>query len=305
MDYSALVHNVYQETATQTLGGQVANYIPELARVKPDYFGLALHTIDDQAYAAGDANLKFSIQSIVKVLALAMVYKEMDEVLWQRVGVEPSGDDFNSLTLLEVENGIPRNPFINAGALVVCDIMVSHWEHPKDFALQTIRQLANTEDIDFDDAVAASELKTGYRNMALIALMKSFGNIKNNIHTVLDLYFHLCSIAMTCTQLARSFTVLANEGRDIETQHNFLAAQQTRRLNALMQTCGMYNESGDFAFYVGLPGKSGVGGGIATVYPRKFSAVAWSPALNAKGNSVRGWHVLERLTTQLGESIFL
>lgn len=304
MDYSALIHNIYHECAHEPITGQVADYIPELAKVDPNQFGLCLATIEGESFSVGDAKTRFSIQSIVKVFLLAMVYQRVDEDLWQRVGVEPSGGAFNSLALLEFEAGIPRNPFINAGALVLVDIMLSEWLDPKAAGLAFVRRLANDDSIDFDEAVAASEAAFGHRNGALVALMKSFGNIKNDIFAVLDVYFHMCSIEMSCEQLARAFLVFANAGRDIETKQNILSSTQTRRINALMQTCGFYDESGDFAFHVGLPGKSGVGGGIAAVYPNKFAVVSWSPPLNAKGNSEKSLHALQRLTTQFGKTIF-
>ncbi|WP_298612699.1 glutaminase [uncultured Thiothrix sp.] len=304
MDYSALIHNVYKQCQREADEGKVASYIPELAKVDGSQFGICLATVDGKEYYVGDASTKFSIQSIVKVFALAMVYQKVDELLWTRVGVEPSGGPFNSLALLEFEQGIPRNPFINAGALVLTDILISKWEDPKQAVLAFIRKLANEPQIGFNEAVASSEATTGYRNGASVALMKSFGNINNDFFSVLDVYFHLCSVEMTCRELARAFLVFSNGGRDITTKQNILSARQVKRINALMQVCGFYDESGDFAFRVGLPGKSGVGGGMVAVYPGKFAVVVWSPPLNAKGNSVRGLSVLEKITTQLGDSIF-
>jgi glutaminase len=304
MDYSALIHNVYQQCKQEPNEGKVASYIPELAKVDGNQFGICLSAVDGREYPVGDASTKFSIQSIVKVFALAMVYQKVGEQLWERVGVEPSGGSFNSLALLEFEQGIPRNPFINAGALVLTDILISEWQDPKQAALDFIRKLADTPDIHFNEAVASSEASNGYRNGASVALMKSFGNITNDFFSVLDVYFHLCSIEMTCRELARAFLVFSNAGRDIESKQNILSARQVKRINALMQVCGFYDESGDFAFRVGLPGKSGVGGGMVAVYPNKFSVVSWSPPLNKKGNSARGLSVLEKITTQLGDSIF-
>lgn len=304
MDYSSLIHNVYKQCQQEPNDGHVASYIPELAKVDGSQFGVCLYTVEGKEYHVGDAETKFSIQSIVKVFALAMVYQRVGEALWERVGVEPSGGAFNSLALLEFEHGIPRNPFINAGALVLTDILISEWENPKEAVLDFIRKLAGTPDIYFNEEVALSEASCGYRNGASVALMKSFGNIHNDFFNVLDVYFHLCSIEMTCQELARAFLVFSNSGRDIDTKQNILSAKQAKRVNALMQVCGFYDESGDFAFRVGLPGKSGVGGGMVAVYPGKFAVVSWSPPLNAKGNSVRGLSVLEKITTQLGDSIF-
>lgn len=252
----------------------------------------------------GDAQTKFSIQSIVKVFSLALAYRLKGEALWQRLGVEPSGGAFNSLALLEFEQGIPRNPFINAGALVIADILVSHWVNPKYTLLAFVRQLASTPNIDFNLSVAASEAAHGHRNAALVQLMKSFGNIHNDPRDVLDVYFHICSIEMTCQELAQAFLVFAHGGQHPITEETILSLSQTKRMNALMQTCGFYDESGDYSFRVGLPGKSGVGGGVAAVHPGHYSVAVWSPPLNAKGNSARGIAALEQLTMQTGVSIF-
>lgn len=304
MDYSALIHNVYKQCQQEQNTGKVASYIPELAKVDGSQFGICLATVEGKEYHVGDAQIKFSIQSIVKVFALAMVYQRVGDDLWTRVGVESSGGAFNSLALLEFEHGIPRNPLINAGALVVTDVLISEWQNPKQAALDFIRKLADTPDIHFNEAVASSEASKGYRNGASVALMKSFNNIHNDFFNVLDVYFHLCSVEMSCRELARAFLVFSNSGRDIKSKRNVLSARQTQRINAVMQVCGFYDESGDFAFRVGLPGKSGVGGGMVAIYPGKFTIVVWSPPLNSKGNSVRGLSVLEKITTQLGDSIF-
>lgn len=232
----------------------------------------------------GDAQTKFSIQSIVKVFSLALAYRLKGEALWQRLGVEPSGGAFNSLALLEFEQGIPRNPFINAGALVIADILVSHWVNPKYILLAFVRQLASTPNIDFNLSVAASEAAHGHRNAALVQLMKSFGNIHNDPRDVLDVYFHICSIEMTCQELAQAFLVFAHGGQHPITGETILSLSQTKRMNALMQTCGFYDESGDYSFRVGLPGKSGVGGGVAAVHPGHYSVAItseWSPKMDS------------------------
>lgn len=302
--YATTLQSIYDEIVSQAISGKVADYIPELAKIAPTQFGISLCTPHGEVHNIGDANVKFSIQSIVKVFALAMAYQLKGETLWARLGVEPSGGPFNSLALLEFEQGRPRNPFINAGALVIADVLVSHWVNPKLALLTFVRQLANNPLIDFNLSVAASEAAHGHRNAALVHLMKSFGNINNSVNAVLDLYFHICSIEMTCQELAQAFLVFANDGVNPINQERVLNYSQTKRINALMQTCGFYDESGDYSFRVGLPGKSGVGGGIAAVHPEHYSIAVWSPPLNDKGNSARGIATLEQLTTRIGESIF-
>ena len=303
-DYKNTLDRIFNDISHQPLQGHTADYIPELAKVNPSQFGISLCHASGEIHNVGDAHTKFSIQSIVKVFSLALAYRLKGEALWQRLGVEPSGGAFNSLALLEFEQGIPRNPFINAGALVIADILVSHWVNPKYTLLAFVRQLANTSSIDFNLSVAASEATHGHRNAALVQLMKSFGNIHNDPRDVLDVYFHICSIEMTCQELAQAFLVFAHGGQHPITGEMILSLSQTKRMNALMQTCGFYDESGDYSFRVGLPGKSGVGGGVAAVHPGHYSVAVWSPPLNAKGNSARGIAALEQLTTQTGVSIF-
>lgn len=284
--------------------GEVASYIPELSKVDPGKYGVHICSIDGNNYSVGDSNEKFSIQSITKVFSASLAFSLLGDSIWKRVGVEPSGTSFNSLIHLELENGIPRNPFINAGALVVADILINELKDPKKEFLSFIQKISQQPSIKYNLAVAKSESEHGYRNAALVNFMKSCGNIKGDIQEVLDFYFHICSIEMTCAELAYSFLLYANQGKLITTQEKILSSSQTKRVNALMQTCGFYDETGEFSFKVGLPGKSGVGGGIAAVHPREYSVAVWSPRLNKKGNSVLGMKTLELLTTKSGLSIF-
>jgi glutaminase len=284
--------------------GEPASYIPELAHVNPESFGLCLSTIDNKQYCQGDAQEKFSIQSIAKVLSLSMAYKMLGGKIWERIGVEPSGTPFNSLVQLETDKGIPRNPFINAGALVICDILISELKNPQADFLNFVRDIADNPQLDYSHRIAESEKSVGYRNMALCYFIKSFGNIKNDPRDVLDFYFLLCSIEMTCVELSQTFLFLANEGRKTSDNKEVLTLSQAKRINAIMQTCGFYDESGEFAYEVGLPGKSGVGGGIIAISPKKYSIAVWSPRLNAKGNSYRGMKFLELFTTETASSIF-
>lgn len=284
--------------------GTVADYIPELSGVDRNKFGMHLVTIEGDEYGAGDNNERFSIQSITKVLLLARAQLEIGPELKKRVGVEPSGDPFNSLVQLEYEEGIPRNPMINAGAIVVCDVLVELLDDPKQDFLTFVRKLAGCQSIEFDSAVVESEASCAYRNRSIINLMKCFDNIRCDIDKVLDLYLHACSIAMSCRELAHAFTMFCNSGSLVQSGENILTLQSAKRINAVMQTCGLYDEAGEFAFRVGLPAKSGVGGGIAAVYPGQYAVTVWSPRLNKKGNSAAGFYALELLTEQTGRSIF-
>ena len=304
MDFQPAIDKVFKQIKNNNDPGRVADYIPELAHVNPDKFGVHLTTIDDKHYATGDSEEKFSIQSIAKVLSLTLAYRIEDDNLWKRMGVEPSGTPFNSLVLLEHDKGIPRNPMINAGAIVVCDILMDLFSNPKKELITFIRNISGNQEIDYSPAVAESEKTAGHRNASLIHLMKAFGNIQNDIDEVLDFYYYLCSIEMTCRELSRTFLFLADYGKCPYTNERVLTMSKSKRINAIMQLCGMYDEAGDFSFRTGLPGKSGVGGGIVAVYPDHYSIAVWSPRLNKKGNSYKGMKFLEKFTTETGTSIF-
>lgn len=304
MIYQGLIDGVYSDVQPFFGRGKVADYIPALARVRPDQLGIALQTLDGQTAVAGDSEIRFSIQSISKTFTLALAFALEGNDLWKRVGVEPSGNPFNSLVQLEFENGKPRNPFINAGALVVTDVLCRHYEDPKSVILNLIRSLAGSDDISFDEEVAASEKATGFRNQSLAWFLKSCGNLHSDVDTVLDVYFHQCSIAMNCRELSRAFLFLANHGVHPYTGEAMLTRSQAKRLNAILLTCGFYDQAGEFAFRVGMPGKSGVGGGVAAFIPGELAIAVWSPELNEYGNSVVGMQVLEWFTTRTGRSIF-
>jgi glutaminase len=299
-----VILNGINETATKAKDrGLIAAYIPELSTIALSKFGIHLIDINQNSYAAGDSDERFSIQSISKVLTLSMALGLIGETLWERINVEPSGDPFNHLSLLELENGVPRNPLINPGAIVVADILVSLLDNPKEEFLTFVRKLANDPSICYDKEVALSEKVIGYRNYAAANLLKSYENLVNDVETVLDFYFHQCSLTMSCCQLADTFFMFINHGK-CKRNHTFLTTRQVKRINAVMLTCGFYDEAGEFAFEVGLPGKSGVGGGIVALLPNKFCVATWSPGLNDKGNSKLGMLALERLTTQTELSIF-
>ncbi|NAY93240.1 glutaminase [Muricauda sp. JGD-17] len=302
-DFQSILDNIHKAARKQTAKGKVADYIPELSAVDPDKFGMTVLDSTKNVHSTGDAKENFSIQSISKVLALSMAMSHVGEKLWERVGVEPSGDPFNHLSLLEMENGIPRNPLINAGAIIVCDILVSRLENPTSAFLEYIRDIAGDSTIVYDEKVAKSEKRTGFRNYAAANLIKSFGNLENDVETVLDFYFHSCSLSMSCEQLVKVFYIFMNRGKCLRNNAH-LTLSQVKRINAIMLTCGFYDEAGEFAFEVGLPGKSGVGGGIVALLPNKFCVATWAPGLNEKGNSKLGMWALEKLTTETGLSIF-
>ncbi len=304
MNIKEIVESLYDKIKNIEDKGNLASYIPELEKVDPSLFGVHISTIDNLNFGVGNCYDKFSIQSIVKVLSLIMAYRLLGEKLWERVKVEPSGTAFNSLIQLEVENGIPRNPFINAGALVIADVLLSNLSNPKEDFLIFLKNLSNSKAVAYSERIATSEKKVGYRNAALCNFIKSFGNIENEPSEVLDFYFDLCSIEMSCEELSNVFLFLANDGYTLEGHKQILTRSQTKRINALMQTCGFYDESGEFAFKVGLPGKSGVGGGIVAVHPKQYAIAVWSPKLNAKGNSYKGMRFLEEFTTETELSIF-
>ena len=304
MDYQQILENIYRDILPYAKEGQQATYIPELAKVNPDQFGMCIHTIYGETAAIEQADTRFSIQSISKVFALAMCLSIKGDELWKRVGKEPSGTAFNSLIQLEVEKGIPRNPFINAGAIVMADILLSHLENPEADFLNFVRKVSGNETINYNESVATSERENGFLNAAITNLLKYHGTIDNDIESVLRFYFMMCSIEMSCRELSLAFLAFANHRRKFDYAGITLTSSQVKRMNAIMQTCGFYDEAGEFAYLVGLPGKSGVGGGIVAIYPLQYSVAVWSPRLNSKGNSVMGIKALELLTTETKESIF-
>ncbi|MBN8911524.1 MAG: glutaminase [Rhizobiales bacterium] len=302
----SVIQGIYTELLSRLGSGKVADYIPELAKVNPRRFGIAVATVDGDVHAVGDAEESFSIQSISKVFALTLALGTHGDALWKRVGREPSGSAFNSIVQLEHESGIPRNPFINAGAIVVCDAILAR-HRPKEAIgeiLRFVRALADDETVAIDPAVARSEQKTGFRNLALASYMRSFGNLHHPPELTLGVYFHQCAIAMSCRQLARAGLFLANGGCVPSTGFTVVSRERARRICALMLTCGHYDGSGDFAFRVGLPGKSGVGGGILAVAPNRASIAVWSPGLDKHGNSELGTLALQMLAERMGWSIF-
>lgn len=307
---AAVIHNeMLDEILAQVrplLGqGKVADYIPALASISGNKLGIAICTVDGQRFQAGDALDRFSIQSISKVLSLVAAMRQYDEQeIWQRVGKDPSGQPFNSLLQLEIEQGKPRNPFINAGALVVCDMLQSRLSAPRQRMLQIVRQLSGVQDIAYDPVVARSEFEHSARNAAISWLMKSFGNFHNDVATVLQNYFHYCALKMNCVELAQTFLFLAHQGHAPHLGEDVVSPMQARQINALMATSGMYQNAGEFAWRVGLPAKSGVGGGVVAIVPHEMAIAVWSPELDETGNSLAGVAALEQLTKRLGRSVY-
>ncbi len=307
MNYQEILQEIEIEIQPLFSQGKVADYIPALAEVDSHQFGMSITLFDGSCYSVGDADTLFSIQSISKVFTFTLALKYLGAELYKRVWREPSGNPFNSLVQLEYENGIPRNPFINAGAIAITDTLISHYKDDKralEEILAFIQSIADDATIGIDDVVATSEMDHAYRNLALTNLMKSFGNIDNNAITLVETYFSHCAIEMNAKMLSRAMLYLANHGIDPITKQAYITKTQAKRINAVMLTCGHYDASGDFAFRVGLPGKSGVGGGIVAVIPGKMGICVWSPALNEQGNSLIGTKALELFTTKTGLSIF-
>jgi glutaminase len=305
VELAPIIARIVEEMRTAPDRGQVASYIPSLAGVDPAQFGLAVITAEGETFVGGDADTGFSIQSISKVFSLTLALGKLGERLWTRVGREPSGNAFNSIVQLETERGIPRNPFINAGAIALADVNLAG-HRPREAIgelVQFARYVTADETIAIDEAVARSEEQTGERNRALAHFMRSYGTLDHAPDLVLGTYFHACAIEMSCRQLAAAGRYLMLGGRHPD-GGRVVSAGRARRILSLMLTCGHYDASGDFAFRVGIPGKSGVGGGILAVVPNRASIAVWSPGLNANGNSQLGGLALERLAEATGWSVF-
>jgi glutaminase len=297
-----ILDRIAADMATAPDRGTVASYIPELAGIDPNQFGIAVALPSGEEFFAGDARTAFSIQSISKVFTLAIALGRLGDQLWDRVGREPSGLAFNSILQLEQEGGIPRNPFVNAGAIAVTDaILLGH--QPREVLgeiLRFIRLAAEDDDIHINAAVARSEQITAHRNIALAEFMAAMGNLRNPSALTIGTYVHQCAVEMSCRQLARAGRFLINAPGC----PRLVSPARVRRINALMLTCGHYDGSGEFAYSVGLPGKSGVGGGILVIAPGRASIAVWSPGLNEQGNSRLGTAAVETLARETGWSVF-
>jgi glutaminase len=305
-DLQQIVTEIADEMRKRPDRGEVATYIPELARADPAKFGIAVVDAEGRVATGGDSDVPFSIQSISKVFTLTLALGRIGDRLWRKVGREPSGSAFNSIVQLEYEKGVPRNPFINAGAIAVTDTILSGHKPRETLGdiLRFLHFVADDGAITIDEAVAASEQRTGFRNVALANYMKAYGVIENPVDYTLGVYFHHCAIAMSCRQLAMAGRFLAYQGRNPSTGFAVVNPERARRINAIMLTCGHYDGSGEFAYRVGLPGKSGVGGGILAIAPGKASIAVWSPGLDDSGNSHLGRIALEALAQRMGWSVF-
>lgn len=303
-DLPGILDTIEGEVRERFGEGKVADYIPALADVPLDRFGMALVTRDGDVFEAGDARERFSIQSMSKVFTLTMAMEAVGDDLWQRVEREPSGDPFNSLIQLEYEKGIPRNPFMNAGALVTADVILSSIDDAEDALLAFMRARSGNPRVGTSEVIARSERESGYRNVAVANFIRSFGNLRNDVDAVLDFYYLQCSLLMDCVDVARSVQYLANRGWCGISGMRVTSEESATRINSLMMTAGTYDAAGDFAFYVGLPAKSGVAGGIAAVVPNVMGICVWSPGLDEKGNSLLGRYALHRFTRMTGLSVF-
>ncbi|NRA88270.1 MAG: glutaminase [Rhizobiales bacterium] len=304
MNYQAILENIQEAMAPEFGKGRVADYIPALANVSPNKFGMAIQLIDGTQFKIGDANENFSIQSISKLFMLQLVMRNVGDMIWTKVGKEPSGDAFNSMVLLENEKGFPRNPFINAGAIVTTDMLMSNSKNAADQFKNYMRLISNNPSVDFDMDVAKSELGTAHVNFALAHFMKSHGVINNPIDALIDIYCKQCSMSMNCVDLATASLALANKGYSAICNDSVLSERNVKRINAVMLTCGTYDSVGSFAYRVGLPTKSGVGGGIVAIVPNVMAISVWSPELDRFGNSYVGTAALEMFTTITKLSIF-
>lgn len=307
VDLQTLVEEITEHVSREINRGTVADYIPSLRSVSTKQFGISIVDREGRVFSAGDTDTIFSIQSISKVFSLTLALGSVGDALWKRVGREPSGSAFNSIVQLESEQGIPRNPFINSGAIVVADALLASYR-PREILgefVRFIQMISEDDSISIDKDVALDEQNTGFRNIALANYMRSFGNINHPVEETLGTYFHFCAIAMNCEQLAKAGRYLMCDGHQhIKTDGTIISSQRARRILSLMMMCGHYDGSGEFAFRVGLPGKSGVGGGILAIVPGIASIAVWSPGLNHYGSSQLGTIALEYLVQKTNWSVF-
>ncbi len=304
-DLKKACQRVFDRVSKEKIRGELASYIPPLKKVDRNYFAVSLITVEGEEFHFGDYQERFSIQSISKLFVLAKLMSFVkDKSLWKRVGREPSGMAFNSLVQLEMEKGIPRNPFINSGALVTTDMLLTNLG--KERALQNILDFifaSSGKHVRVNKEIAKAEQQTGFRNLSMAYLMKSFCNIESEVSDLFELYCNHCAISMSTQDLARASLIFANGGKNLKGDA-ILLPRQVKRINSILQTCGAYDDAGEIAYRVGLPVKSGVGGGVLAIFPRRFAVTVWSPPLNEHGTSVKGMKFLELLTTELGESVF-
>jgi glutaminase len=304
-ELSAIVRWIVDAMRKEAARGEVTRYIPHLAGVSLDYFGIAIAMAGGEVIYGGGCQTPFSIQSISKVFGLTLALGKAGSRLWERVGRAPSDMTFNSISQLETEDGIPRNPFLNSGALVVADINLSGRSADSAIAelIGMIRCLTDDDGIGVDRELASGEAATAYKNIVLLNYIRSFGNISGPLDAVIDLYHHQCAIRMDRLQLASTGRYLMTGGARLRHGRS-IPEEVVRCITAAMFTCGLYNASGEFAFRVGIPTKSGVSGGILAIVPGIASIAVWSPGLGPDGNSVLGVRALEHLVHAAGWSLF-
>ena len=302
-----LLDALLRECQPYTAHGKVATYIPELAKGDPSDLGIYVLRSDGRHYQAGSYRKHFTIQSVVKpILLLLALLDNGEEVVRAKVGVEATGKPFDAINVTDSPLlSAHLNPMVNMGAIAICTLIHgSSYEERFQRLLNFTRQLAGNPEIDLDEAVYLSEKRTGSKNRALAFLLKSYGMLEDGVEEVLDCYFKACSIRVNSKDLANIAFVLANHGKALQSNEQLFPPEYARYVNAIMMTCGMYDGSGDFAIRVGIPAKSGVGGGIMGVVPTRMGVGIFAPALDEKGNSVAGIQVLERLSRRMYLSIF-
>ncbi|EHQ62587.1 glutaminase [Paenibacillus dendritiformis C454] len=296
-----------EESRRMAAAGKVATYIPGLAEARPDALGISLCGIRGERVKAGETEEPFTMQSVSKVFSLLLALLDSGEAgVFAKVGKEPTGDDFNSILKLElVDPGKPFNPFINAGAIAIASLIEGRTpEEKSERLLEFIRMLADDPSITWNKRIYESERETAYRNRSLAYYLKDNGILEGDVEATLDVYFRQCAIEVRTCQLARMALVLANRGCDPATGHCYIPRKYVQIATSFMTTCGMYNASGEFALEAGIPAKSGVSGGIMALIPGQLGIGVYGPALNEKGNSVAGVHMLSMLSERFEWSIF-
>lgn len=302
-----LLESVIENNRCYTKEGRVASYIPELQKVNGDSLGIYISSLDGQDYFAGDYDTKFTIQSISKIISLMIaIIDNGRDFVFSRIGVEPTADAFNSIINLETKNSNrPLNPMINSGAIATVSLIHGDMaDETIDRILNFTRKITGNSEIDINNEVYESEKRTGDRNRSLAYFMKSTGIINKNVEEVLEVYFKMCSMEVTCKDISRIAAMLANDGILPWSGERVVPLYATKIIKSIMVTCGMYDASGETAVNIGVPCKSGVGGGILAVSPRRMGIGVVGPALDAKGNSIAGIKVLEELSKELDLSIF-
>jgi glutaminase len=302
----SVVRDIVKKISESGDKGEATRQIPELSGVDTEQFGIAILTRDGKMICGGDSETPFSLQSISKAFSLELVLKAHGDDLWERVGRDPSGDPYNSVIDLERQKGYPRNPFVNAGALIVVDMLLDtlNPEEEVEAVVEFVGTLLDSDGFSLNEKVADSDEGSGSLNRAMLNIANHFENVRNPIDKIMKAYVRQCAIELSCRQLARVGRFLILEGADEEANRDLEALRRSRRILSLMMTAGLYDGAGEFAYRVGLPAKSGIGGGILAIAPNTASIAVWSPGLDESGNSKMGTLALEMLTDRLDWSIF-